>query len=105
MKKERKATKEESEKKVDFAKVGEEEVVEEEIKTQEDVAKEFLEGLKNPEKEEESGIDFMGLLNSIDVPALMNSGKKLFKKEKADPNVCEITIKAPSEVVLRLFGV
>ena len=57
----------------------------------------------DPEKEEKPGIDFMSLLGNVDIPALLNSGKDIFKKEKADPDVCEITIKAPSEVVLKLF--
>lgn len=94
---ERKATKEELKKKVNFKKVEKEG-----IETQEDVAKKFLESLKNNE-EEDKGFDFMGLLNDPAVASIMKSGKELFKKEKTDPNVCEITIKAPSEVVLKLF--
>ena len=45
----------------------------------------------------------MELLNNPLVSELMNSGKELFKKKEADPNMCEINIKAPSEVVLKLF--
>lgn len=49
--------------------------------------------------------DFGKLLSNPLVADLLSSGKDLFKKEKADPNVCEISIKAPSEVVLKLFGI
>lgn len=78
--------------------------VEEEIETQEDVAKKILEDLKNP-KEEGCGFDFMALLNDPAIASLLKSSKDIFKKEKADPNVCEISIKAPSEVVLKLFRI
>lgn len=98
VKPERKATKEELKRKVNFKKVEKEEV-----ETHEDVAKKFLESLKNKEEKEDKGFDFMGLLNDPAVASIMKSGKELFKKEKTDPNVCEITIKAPSEVVLKLF--
>lgn len=54
---------------------------------------------------EKPGIDLMGMLNDPMVTKLLDSGKDLFKKEKADPNICEISIKAPSEVVLKLFGI
>ena len=66
---------------------------------------------KNPIEEEEvenekveEGFDFMGLLNNPDIAASMGSIKDLFKKEKQNPDICEITIKAPSAVVLKLFG-
>lgn len=51
------------------------------------------------------GIDFMEMLNSPIAKALLEGGKDLFKKEKVDPNICEINIKAPSEVVLKLFNI
>ena len=57
------------------------------------------------EEPKEEGFNFMEILNNPIAKTLMESGKDLFKKEKPDPNVCEITIKAPSEVVLKLFRV
>lgn len=60
---------------------------------------------QKPKETEKPEFDFMGMLNNPAVTKLLESGKDLFKKEKADPNVCEITIKAPSEVVLKLFKV
>lgn len=78
MKKERNATKEELEKKVDFVKV---------------------------EKKEEKGFDFMKMLNDPKIASLLEGGKDLFKKKETDPNMCEIHIKAPSEVVLKLFNI
>lgn len=54
---------------------------------------------------EKEGFDFVELLKDPIVSKLMEGGKDLFKKEKADPNICEINIKAPSEVVLKLFNV
>ena len=61
--------------------------------------------VKVEREEEESSFDFMGLLKNPAVASLMESGMGLFKKEKSDPDVCEISIKAPSEVVLKLFRV
>ena len=64
-------------------------------KTAEDIPKE------EPKKE----IDFMEMLNNPLAKELLGGCKDLFKKEKSDPDVCEITIKAPSDVVLKLFKV
>lgn len=76
--KRRKATKEESEKKVNFAKVEE-------------------------KKEGKEDFDICALLKDPVVAKLLDSGKDIFKKKETDPNVCEISIKAPSEVILKLF--
>ncbi len=57
------------------------------------------------EPKEEFRINFMELLNDPMAKELLGGCKQLFKKEKADPNICEISIKAPSEVVLKLFGI
>lgn len=54
---------------------------------------------------QEEGFNLGKLLKDPSVMALLGCGKDLFKKEKSDPNVCEITIKAPSEVVLKLFNI
>lgn len=76
------------------------------IESQEDVAKKVLEQLgKSENKKEEPGINFMEFLNNPAVASFLEGGKNLFKKEKADPNMCEINIKAPSEVVLKLFNI
>ena len=48
--------------------------------------------------------DFMKLLEAPMIQGLFGGCKDLFKKKETDPNVCEITIKAPSEVVLKIFG-
>lgn len=53
----------------------------------------------------EEGFDLGELLKDPVVKSLLESGKDIFKKEKTDPDVCEISIKAPSEVVLKLFRV
>ena len=53
---------------------------------------------------EEPEIDVMGMLNSPVAQSLLGGCKDLFKKEKEDSNICEIYIKAPSEVVLKLFN-
>lgn len=85
MEKERKITKEELSKKVDFAKV-------------EDKKKEEV-------QPEDGGFNLGKLLTDPAVVSLLKGGKDLFKKKEVDPNMCEITIKAPSEVVLKLFNV
>ncbi len=82
------------------------EAVIERKKTQEDVARDSLEKVKVKDGEKEKdGFDFMGLLENPNISALLKSGKEIFKKKETDPNVCEISIKAPSEVVLKLFKV
>lgn len=82
------------------------EVVEEKIETQENVTEDSSKQVKTPEeKEEKCGINFMELLNNPAIEQLMKSGKDMFKKEKTDPDICEISIKAPSAVVLKLFKV
>ncbi len=80
MEKEREATKEELKKKVNFKKV------------------------EKKEKQEEE-FDLGKLLKDPAVASLLGCGKDLFKKKETDPNMCEITIKAPSEVVLKLFHI
>lgn len=45
------------------------------------------------------------LMNNPIVQDLLGGAKDLFKKEKEDPNVCEIYIKGPSEAVLKLFKI
>ncbi len=50
-------------------------------------------------------LDLMGLLNSPMAQSLLGGCKDALKKETSDPNICEITIRAPSEVVLRLFNI
>ena len=57
------------------------------------------------EKSKDKEIDFKEILNNPIAQSLLGGCKDLFKKEKSDPDVCEITIKAPSEVVLKLFKV
>ncbi len=57
-----------------------------------------------PEEGLEEGIDFAEMLNSPVAQSLLEGALDLFKKEKEDPDICEITIKAPSEVVLKLFN-
>lgn len=69
--------------------------IEEEVETQ----KEF------PEEPEEKKFDFMKMLDSPIAKILLDSGKEMFKKENPNPDTCEITIKAPSEVILKLFKV
>lgn len=51
------------------------------------------------------GLDIGELLNSPIAKSLMEGCKDMFKKEKSDPDVCEIYIKAPSETVLKLFKI
>ena len=60
---------------------------------------------KIEENKEEEGFNFMEILKNPMVGQLMESGKELFKKKEANPDTCEITVKAPSEVVLKLFRV
>ncbi len=60
---------------------------------------------KKEDTKEEEGFDLGKLLNDPVVASLLEGGKELFKKEKTDPDVCEISIKAPSAVVLKLFHV
>lgn len=74
---------------------------EEKLETQEDVAKEILDEKKVLDEK----FNIMELLDNPAVASFLEGGKNLFKKEKTDPNVCEITIKAPSEVVLKLFNI
>lgn len=75
------------------------------MKTQEEAKKGKVEEPSVGIEEESKGFNFMEMLDNPMVGQLMESGKDLFKKEKPDPNMCEITIKAPSEVVLKLFKV
>lgn len=63
------------------------------------------EDLVPEEPSEEKGFDFMALLKDPMAQSIMSQGKDLFKKEKPDPDMCEIIIKAPSKVVLKLFHV
>ncbi len=56
-------------------------------------------------KNKEPDFDFLKLLESPIAASLLEGGKDLFKKKEVDPNMCEITIKAPSEVVLELFNI
>lgn len=72
-----------------------------EIPSEDDVSLEDEEDI--PAVPEE--FDFMKMMDSPIVKSLLEGGKDLFKKEKEDPDVCEIYIKAPSEVVLKLFKV
>lgn len=64
-----------------------------------------VETVEEPETKEEKGLNLGELLKDPVVKSLLESGKDMFKKEKADPDICEINIKAPSEVVLKLFNV
>lgn len=57
------------------------------------------------ENSEEEAPNFMELLNSPMAQSVLGGCKDLLKPETTDPNICEITIKAPSEVVLKLFNV
>ncbi len=66
-------------------------------------AKKISEETDKPEPKED--FDFMELLNNPIAKEILSGCKDLFKKEKTDPNMCEITIKAPSEVVLKLFKI
>ena len=43
------------------------------------------------------------LMEGLPLESILGGCKDLFKKDKQDPNFCEITIKAPSEAVLKLF--
>lgn len=67
-----------------------------------DKSKEVSKTLDKPEEEK---LDVMEMLNSPMAQSLLGGCKDLFKKEKSDPDVCEITIKAPSDVILKLFKV
>lgn len=62
---------------------------------------------ENPEGviPEDPGMDFMGMLNSPIAKALLEGGADLFKKEKSDPNMCEIHIKGSPEFILKLFKI
>lgn len=73
--------------------------------TKKKVDKEDKPEVEQPKETEKPKIDFMGMLNDPKLLKLLDSGKDLFKKEKSNPDVCEISIKAPSEVVLKLFRV
>ncbi len=57
------------------------------------------------EPERIGGFNPMEMLNDPVVKSLLGGCKDMFKKEKPDPNICEIIIKAPSEVVLKLFKI
>lgn len=48
---------------------------------------------------EEQPIDLAEVING-----LMPMAKDIFKKKESNPDICEISIKAPSEVILKLFG-
>lgn len=60
--------------------------------------------MENVRKGAKEDFDFMKMLENPITKELLSGCKDLFKKEKADPNICEITIKGPSEVVLKLFN-
>ncbi len=49
--------------------------------------------------------DFMKLLESPMAQGILGGCKDLFKKKEADPNTLEITIKGPSEAVLKLMRI
>lgn len=66
---------------------------------------EYYEEYEDDDIAQEKEFDLGKLLDNPIAKAVMESGKDLFKKEKPDPNMCEITIKAPSDVVLKLFKV
>lgn len=57
------------------------------------------------EETKEKSFNPMDLLGNPVIGELIRSSKGLFEKEKSNPDTCEITIKAPSEVVLKLFRV
>lgn len=65
------------------------------------LVKEKVKKLDKPKEE----INLEELLKSPIAQSILGGCKDLFKKEKLDPDVCEITIKAPSAVVLKLFKV
>ncbi len=48
--------------------------------------------------------DFMKLLESPMAQGLLGGCKDIFKKKEVDPNILEITIKGPSEAVLKIMG-
>ncbi len=65
--------------------------------------KEQVEKISNPEPKKEIP-DFMKLLESPMAQGLLGGCKDLFKKKEVDPNILEITIKGPSEAVLKIMG-
>ena len=60
------------------------------------------ESLEEPKKEIP---DFMKLLKSPMAQGLLGECKDIFKKKEVDPNILEITIKGPSEAVLKLMRI
>lgn len=60
------------------------------------------EALEEPKEEMP---DFMKLLESPMAQGLLGGCKDIFKKKETDPNILEITIKGPSEAVLKIMGV
>ena len=60
-----------------------------------------VEVVEEPKKD----FNFMELINDPKIAALLGGCKDMFKKKEVNPDICEITIKAPSEVVLKLFKV
>lgn len=65
------------------------------------VSKKPTESKEEPKEE----INLEEILNNPIAKELLGGFKDLFKKEKSDPDVCEITIKAPSDVILKLFKI
>ena len=57
--------------------------------------------VEEPEKEMP---DFMKLLESPMAQGLLGGCKDMFKKKEVDPDILEITIKGPSEAVLKIMG-
>jgi len=56
-----------------------------------------------PKAQEKKPVDFEKMLNSPLAKGLLDNCKGIFKEEEKNPDICEITIKAPSNVVLKLF--
>lgn len=73
-----------------------------ETKARED---EYYEEHKDDDIAQEKEFDLGKLLDNPIAKAVIESSKDLFKKEKPDPNMCKISIEAPSDVVLKLFKV
>lgn len=70
----------------------------------EEMTKEDEDILDTPlETPQEPGMDLMDLMNSPMAKTLLDGATDLFKKEERNPDICKITIEAPSAVVLKLF--
>ncbi len=62
--------------------------------------------IKDTDDKPQNKPNFLELINDPLTQSILGGVKDMFGKEEKelDPNMCEITIKAPSEIVLKLFN-